>query len=167
MARKRITAAQKAEAGQFWRERQERAMRERSKSQAEYAVRERAAREAEERKTAIHMAKSPKTRAAEAQLLGERIGSESVDFNPTEEADACLRRSCLDAQREALRTAKERMGRLPRQYADYGVRAPTDALERRAFLRGAWWSIQRRLAPICRPELAEEQEGMFAGRRRR
>jgi len=167
MARKRSTRESKAEAHQFWQERRERDMRERSKAQAEYAVRERAAREAEERKTAIHMARSPKTRAAEAQLLGERIGAKAaVEFWPDEEQAACIRRSCLSAQREALRTAKEQMRRMPSEYV--GMREPADDLERRAFLRGAWWSIKRRLAPICQPEVAEEQEGLFGlGKRRR
>ena len=168
MARKKITAAQKAEAGQFWQERREREMRERSKAQAEYAVRERAAREAEKRKTAIHMSRSPKTRAAEAQLLGEKIGSEAAkEFWPVGEQADCIRRSCLSAQREALRTAKEQMRRMPSHYV--GMREPADDIERRAFLRGAWWSIKRKLAPICRPEVADgEQEGMFGlGKRRR
>ena len=131
------------------------------------AARWREEKEAEERKTAYHMARSPKTRAAEAQLLGEKIGAASAtSFWPDEEQAACIQRTCLNAQREALKEAKQKMRRLPGEYV--GMREPADDLERRAFLRGAWWSIKRRLAPICQPEVAEEQEGLFGlGKRRR
>jgi hypothetical protein len=146
----------------------EKVQREGARYRAEIAERQEAKRLEEERKTSVHMARSPKTRAAEAQLLGEKVGGDAVRwFSPMGEAEACIRRTCLAAQREALQEAKQRMRRLPSHYV--GMREPSDDLERRAFLRGAWWSIKRRLAPICQPEVADgEQEGLFGlGKRRR
>ncbi len=145
----------------------EKVEREGARYRAEIAERQEAKRLEDERRTASHLARSPKTRAAEAQLLGEKIGSKAAEgFWPDKEQAACIRMSCLAAQREALRTAKEQMRRLPSHYV--GMREPADDLERRAFLRGAWWSIKRKLAPICQPEVADgEQEGMFSGLRRR
>lgn len=163
MARRRATPAEKAEARRFLAERQVRWMRERAASQAVYAEQERVRKAEEKRKLAVHMGRSTKTRIAESQLLGEKVGASSVkEFWPHDEQRDCIRRTCLAAQRDALREAKSRMAQSSNLWSEYGTPGPMDAMERRAFLRGAWWSIQRKLASICRPEVADgEQEGMF------
>jgi hypothetical protein len=120
-----------------WRRVQDEAM---TRYKAEQDAREREKKEAAARKLAVHMAKSPRTREMEAQLLGEKIGASSTSMASEEDMDVCVKRLCLASQRESLRRVKDKLMRWDPE-RDGGL-GPVDSMERRAFMRGAWWSIK-------------------------
>jgi hypothetical protein len=144
--KKRPVVSSRSEPAYDWR----RANAEASaRYKAEQDAREREKKEAAARKLAVHMAKSPRTREMEAQLLGEKIGASSTSMASEEDMDVCVKRLCLASQRESLRRVKDKLMRWDPE-RDGGL-GPVDAMERRAFMRGAWWSIKENLEPVCRP----------------